>query len=812
MARFLRLLKRALIVLASLGLLGLLAIGVLYWLISPRLPDVQELRNVELQVPLSIHTRDGKLIALIGETRRFPVDIEEVPLQVRQAFIAIEDARFYDHPGVDWRGIIRAVWLLATTDGQRVPGGSTITQQVARQFYLSSEYSYTRKLTEIFLALKMESELSKDEILELYLNKSFFGNRAYGIAAAAEYYYGKSLDQLTLAEAATLASIPKFPSSGNPIVNPERALIRRNYVLQRMREEGMITEAEELAARAEPINASPHEPQAEVDAPYIAEMVRMEMEQRYGAEATTSGFKVYTTLVSEHQAAAARAVQEGLVEYDRRHAWRGPEAQLDLADDESPEALRRRLRDYPSRGVLAAGLVLGESQGQTRVMLATGSTIELPAEALRWGGRPVALKRGDVIRLQVDPESGKPRLAQIPEAQAALVSIQPEDGAIRALVGGFSYSLNKFNRATQAQRLPGSSFKPFVYAAAFERGFSPASIVLDAPVVFRDRAGNVWRPQNDAGNFAGPMRLREAMVQSRNLVSVRLLDAIGVDFASRYITQFGFSQESLPPNLSMSLGTSSLTPLSIARGYAVFGNGGYLVEPWFIEKVVDRHGNVVFQADPARVCRSCPGRPAESREERPTLVDGFDFSDTGPAPARQDDAEAAEVPDGPVKLAPRAIDERTAWLIRSMLLDVVNRGTGAQARALGRADVGGKTGSTNDHRDAWFSGLGGDLVTTVWVGKDDFSSLGRGEYGGRAALPIWISYMKVALEGVPIADPPPPPGLVSAWVDAVSGRLVPEGTPGAVRDWFKREDYERIVASGFDLEPVLSDEEAFDIF
>ncbi|HLS83590.1 MAG TPA: penicillin-binding protein 1A [Arenimonas sp.] len=811
MARFLRLLKRALIVLASLGLLGLLAIGVLYWLISPRLPDVQELRNVELQVPLSIHTRDGKLIALIGETRRFPVRIEQVPQQVRQAFIAIEDARFYDHPGVDWRGITRAVWLLATTDG-RVPGGSTITQQVARQFYLSSEYSYTRKLTEIFLALKMERELSKDEILELYLNKSFFGNRAYGIAAAAEYYYGKDLDELTLAEAATLASIPKFPSSGNPIVNPERALIRRNYVLQRMREEGMISEAEELAARAEPINAAPHEPEPEVDAPYVAEMVRVEMEQRYGAEATTSGLQVFTTLVAEDQAAATLAVQNGLIEYDRRHGWRGPEAHLDLADDESPEALRRRLRNYPSRGVLAAGLVLGEHQGKTRVMLGTGSIIELAPEALRWAGRGVSLQRGDVIRLQVDPESGKPRLAQIPEAQAALVSIQPEDGAIRALVGGYSYSLNKFNRATQAQRLPGSSFKPFVYAAAFERGFSPASIVLDAPVVFRDRAGNVWRPQNDAGNFAGPMRLREAMVQSRNLVSVRLLDAIGVDFASRYITQFGFSQESLPPNLSMSLGTSSLTPLSIARGYTVFGNGGYLVEPWFVEKVVDRHGSVVFQADPARVCRGCPGRPAEARDERPTLVDGFDFSDTGPAPATDAGAPAEAAPDGPVRLAPRAIDERTAWLVRSMLLDVVARGTGAQARALGRPDVGGKTGSTNDYRDAWFSGFGGDLVTTVWVGKDDFSSLGRGEYGGRAALPIWINYMKVALEGVPAADPPPPPGVVSAWVDAVSGRLVPEGTPGAVRDWFKREDYERIVTSGFDLEPVLSDEEAFDIF
>lgn len=816
MARIKRLLKRALILLASLAVLGVLAIGVLYWLIAPRLPDVQELRNVELQVPLAIYTREGQLIALIGETRRFPVEIEQVPDRVKNAFIAIEDARFYEHPGVDWRGIMRAVWLLATTDDRRVPGGSTITQQVARQFFLSTEYSYTRKITEIFLALKMERELSKDEIFELYLNKSFFGNRAYGVAAAADYYYGKSLDQLTLAEAATLASIPKFPSSGNPIINPGRALVRRDYVLQRMREEGLITEAEEAEARAEPMHASPHEPKVEVDAPYVAEMVRVEMEQRYGAEATTSGLKVYTTLVAAHQVAANQAVQDGLVEYDRRHGWRGPEAELALADGEGEEALRKRLRPYPSLGGLPAGLVLGVDAGKTRLMLSTGAVIELEADALKFGARAPALKRGDVVRLQVDPASGKTRLAQLPAAQAALVSMQPEDGAIRALVGGFSYGLNKFNRATQAQRLPGSSFKPFVYAAAFERGFSPASIVLDAPVVFRDRAGNVWRPQNDAGNFAGPMRLREAMVQSRNLVSVRLLDAIGVDFASRYITSFGFSQESLPPNLSMSLGTSSLTPLSIARGYTVFANGGYLVEPWFIEKVLDRHGSVLSEANPARACRGCAGRPAEGRPEA-TVVDGFDFSDAGPAAPAPAAATTAPAPDaaaaeGPVTLAPRAIDERTAFLVRSLLLDVVNRGTGTQAKQLGRADIGGKTGSTNDHRDAWFSGFGGDLVTTVWVGKDDFSSLGRGEYGGKAALPIWIGYMRTALDGVPVADATPPTGIITASVDAGSGRLVPEGTPGSVRDFFKREDYERIVSSGFDVDPALSDEEAFDIF
>ena len=843
MARFVRLLRRLLYLFVGLVLLGVIALGILYWLIAPRLPDVQELRNVQLQVPLSIYSRDGKLVALIGETRRFPVEIEDVPLHVKQTFIAIEDARFYEHPGVDWRGISRAVWLLATTDDRRVPGGSTITQQVAKQFFLSPEYSYTRKLTEIFLALKMERELSKDEILELYLNKSFFGNRAYGVAAAADYYYGKTLDQLTLAEAATLASIPKFPSSGNPIINPTRALERRNYVLLRMREEGMITPAQEQAAIAEPVNASPHEPKVEVEAPYLAEMVRAEMEQRYGAEATTSGLRVYTTIDSGHQAAAARSVQSGLLEYDRRHGYRGPEAQLVLADSEDDAALRKRLRAYPPLGGLAAGIVSGFEGDSVRLVAAGAEPVLLDAKALRWTGKtPKALlKRGDVVRFAEAPVPVKPApaapataaaatpaappappakpeylLAQIPVAQAALVSLQPEDGAIRALVGGFSFGLNKFNRATQAQRLPGSSFKPFVYAASFERGFGPGSIVLDAPVVFRDRAGNVWRPQNDAGNFAGPMRLREAMVQSRNLVSVRLLDAIGVDFASRYITQFGFSQQSLPPNLSMSLGTSSLTPMSIARGYAVFANGGFRVDPWFIDRVLDRDGVVLSQAAPPRACRGCPGREA-GEQRATTVVDGFDFGSQAPAeepPAEAADvvAEPAAVPEGPLVLAPRAIDERTAFMIVSILKDVVKRGTATAAKVLERDDIGGKTGSTNEYRDAWFSGVGGDLVTTVWVGKDDFNTLGRGEYGGKAALPIWIGYMRTALEGVPVVEPEVPAGIVAASISPSSGRLMADGSPGSIQEYFKREDYDRITSSGFDLDPELSNEEAFDIF
>lgn len=821
MTRLKRLLRWTLAATLLGGVLGVAGIGVLYWLIAPRLPDVQELRDIQMQVPLSIYSRDGKLIAQIGETRRYPVTIDAVPEPVKNAFIAIEDARFYEHPGIDWRGISRAVWLLATTNDRRVPGGSTITQQVAKMFFLSSEYSYSRKITEIFLALKMERELSKNEILQLYLNKSFFGNRAYGVAAAAEYYFGKTLDELTLAEAATLASIPKFPSSGNPIINPDRALIRRNYVLQRMREEGLISADQETAAQAAPVGASPHEPPVEVEAPWVAEMVRAWMEERYGAEATTNGYQVYTTLDSIHQNAAANAVRSGLMEYDRRRGWRGPEKHLPF-DPGNDDAQRiAQLRSYPTVGGLMAALVTSTGDGKALALLRSGETVELTDQQTHWTGKTPdkLLVPGDLVRLLRDPANDAYLLAQIPLAQAALVSLQPSDGAVRAMVGGFSYGLNKFNRATQAQRQPGSSFKPFVYAASFERGYTPGSIVLDAPVVFRDRAGNVWRPQNDAGDFAGPMRLREAMVQSRNLVSVRLLDAIGVDFARRYITNFGFSLDSLPPNLSMSLGTASLTPLSIARGYTVFANGGYLVEPWFVARVIDRNGEPLFEADPLVACAGC-GKRESGQTGTPAMVDGFDFSATAPADAPAS-AETLPLPELEVgtatapkaqRPAPRTVDERTAFLIRSLMRDVVRRGTGTAARVLGREDIGGKTGSTNEHRDAWFSGIGGDLATTVWVGKDDFSTLGNREYGGKAALPIWINYMRTALTGVPIADLSPPLGIVTATISADTGHLLPDGTPGGVVEYFKSEDYDRLAAGGYGNDVAEPDEEAFDIF
>lgn len=842
-----RLLRWLAIAILGLGVLGALTLGTLYFVVSARLPDVEALRDIEMQEPLYVYARDGRLMALFGETRRYPVKIEEVPDQVKHAFIAIEDARFYDHHGIDYRGVARAIWLLATTDDQRVPGGSTITQQVARQFFLSSEYSFTRKFAEMLLALKMERELTKDEILELYLNKSFFGNRSYGVAAAAEFYYGKALDELTLEEAAVLASIPKFPSSGNPITNPERARIRRDYVMQRMRELGYIDEAAEREGKATPMHAKPHERPVEVYAPYVAEMVRQEMIARYGGDVLTKGYHVTTTIDPRFQAAAEASLRQGLVTYDRRYGWSGAEQSFELDADEDAARVAERLRGIPAQSGLRPAIVLRSGEGTVDAVLADGTTLTLDAESSKWTQRaPSALvERGDLIRVRradVDSESdgdadaapaapARWLLGQLPRAQSTIISMEYDTGALRALVGGFSFAGQKFNRATQARRQPGSAFKPFIFAAAFERGFHPASIVPDAPVVFRMRRGQDWRPGNADGRFMGPMQLRDALALSRNLVSVRVLDAIGVDYARRYISHFGFDESELPPNLSISLGTPSLTPLDVTRGYAVFANGGFRVTPWFIDQVRDRNGELVFEANPARACRGCgagalPGQPVA--QARPHVVDGFDFGPASPAPspdpapAPEAEASGADAPDGDgivlreaddaeFIVAPRAIDERVAWQLVSMMRDVVRRGTGRAALALERDDIGGKTGSTNDYRDAWFVGFGGNLVTAVWVGRDDNRSLGRREYGGRAALPIWIDYMDVALEGQPPMPHDMPAGLVEVSVSA-SGRLLPPGSGGRT-EYIKVEDMERMAAEVDDpFDDSMPAEEVFDIF
>ncbi|WP_313495067.1 penicillin-binding protein 1A [Pseudoxanthomonas mexicana] len=807
MSRFRRLLRWTLITFLILALAGAVGLGVLYYTVSSKVPDVQALRNVELQEPLYIYASDGRLMGLYGEIRRYPVQIDQVPVRVKQAFIAAEDSKFYEHKGIDPTGIARAVWQIVSRKEGRVAGGSTITQQVARQWFLSSEYSYTRKLVEMMLAVRIEKMLTKDEILELYLNKSFFGNRSYGVAAAAEYYYGKTLDQLTLAETATLVSALKFPSSGNPISNPGRNQQRSAYVVERMREDGYVTAAEAAQAKAEPMHAKPHERPVEVYAPYVAEMVRQDMIARFGPEALTKGYHVTTTLDATLQAAANDAVRDGLGLYDHRHGWNGIERHFDVAADADAAALASHLRGIPAQnGLIPTVVARTHDDGSATVVTADGRETTLPAAASKWTGRTPAklFKRGDLARIKAGKEPGSFLVDQIPRAQAALVSLDANNGAVRALVGGYSFAGNKFNRATQARRQPGSSFKPFLYAASFEKGFNPASIVLDAPVVFRDRRGHMWRPQNDGGGFRGPMRLREALVQSRNLVSVRLLDGIGVPFARTYISQFGFDEAELPPNLSMSLGTASLTPLSVARGYAVFANGGSRVTPWFIDEVKDREGNVVFKENPAVACRGCGQGAHGGGAPASQVVDGFNFgpaATTAAAKPAEAKPRAEEKPADPNAVtAPRAIDERTAYQLVSMMRDVVQRGTGTAAKVLGREDVGGKTGSTNDHRDAWFGGFGAQYATVVWVGRDNFQSLGYREYGGKAALPIWIDYMRVALKDKPVALNDPPDGMVQATLNGVT-------------EWVKVEDMDRI--QDYDLygpEDAVPDEEAFDIF
>ena len=834
--QILKRLLRWILILAFTGLLlGVAAIGVAYWLISPRLPSVAVLKDYHMQVPLRVLSADGKLIASFGETRRIPVSIGEVPERLKHAVLAAEDASFYQHPGVDWHGIARAGWHVVVSGGDKGPGGSTITQQVARNFFLSPEKLYSRKLTEIFIALRMESELTKDQILELYLNKMFLGHRSYGVAAAASYYYGKTLDQLSVAECATLASTFQLPSVVNPLNSPKRMIARRNWVLGQMLENHYISKAEYEQAVAEANNASPHEPPIEVDAPYLAEMVRLQALDRLGNDALTEGYVVKTTVLSTRQQAAVDAVRSGLVEYDHRHGWRGPEAHQELGADASNEDLERALAGFTDISGMQPGIVSGVASGETSIYLASRETVKLGAKQMAWA-RPKSgtslLKRGDIVRVARD-EKGNWQLTQIPAAQAALVSVNPEDGSLQALVGGFNFLRSKFNRAVMAARQPGSSFKPFIYSAAFERGFTPASIVNDAPLALPDpsRPGGLWTPSNDDDKFDGPIRLREALVQSKNLVSVRLLDAIGVRYARDYVTRFGFSLDSLPSNLSMALGTASVSPMSMARGYAVFANGGYLVTPYFISEIDDRDGKPVYVANPARACRNCAERLLDTRAPGPPPPAG---SVAGPANAVAATAGGAEAPatsgsvagvgdavlpadahgdaaHAPV-LAPQVIDVRNDYLITSLMQDVVKRGTGAAAMALGRDDLAGKTGSTNEHRDAWFSGFNGGLVATVWVGFDDFSSLGKGEFGAKAALPIWMSYMGSALKDQPSTVLPMPPGISTVQIDRYSGLPAGAGDPNAMPEIFKVEDVDRLRNQANQQQEDQDQQHAYDIF
>ncbi|MDX1513044.1 MAG: penicillin-binding protein 1A [Gammaproteobacteria bacterium] len=781
--------------LVLLGALGTLLTGAgVYWYLNPKLPSIDVLKDVKLQVPLRVYTRDAKLIAEFGEKRRTPLALDQVPELMIQAVLASEDERFYEHPGVDWQGLTRAVIHLIRT-GEKGPGGSTITMQVARNFFLGREKTYVRKLNEILLALKIERELSKGEILELYLNKIFLGHRAYGVGAAAQVYYGKPLAELELAQVAMIAGLPKAPSRFNPIVNPERAVARRNYVLGRMRELNFITQAQHDQAASAPVNASVHGLAVEVNAPYVAEMARVFMEKRLGDDAYTGGYKVFTTIDSRLQEAAKTALRNALMDYDLRHGYRGPELQLDPVS--AREDLQKALSDIPGVGGLRPAAVFEVAEKSAKVLTKDAGEIEIPWEGLEWarsyrdenrtGAAPKkaadVVQVGDVVRVRRDPEKDVWHLVQIPAVEGALVSLDPNDGAVQALSGGFDFYRSKFNRVIQAERQPGSSFKPFIYSAALEYGFTPASLVNDAPVVFNDPGIEaVWRPENYSGKFFGPTRIREALYKSRNLVSIRLVRAIGVQQTVEHIERFGFDPARLPRNLSIALGSATVTPMELARGYAALANGGYLLDPYLILKAEDADGVVIMEARPLRICRECEKQP-----ERATTV-AVEQPSEGPIPDAFPISPESTEPEQEVdRLAPRVISPRNAWLMHSLMRDVIKRGTGRRALSLGRADLAGKTGTTNDQRDAWFSGFNPDIVTTVWVGFDQLEPLGRRETGARAALPMWIDYMRVALEGREEKYLEQPEGLVTVRIDPETGLLARANDENAIFETFYSE-------------------------
>ena len=893
---------------------GGIALLFITMVLYPFLPDIETLRDVRLQVPLKVFTKTGDLIAEFGEKKRTPLNYNEFPPKLIKAILAAEDARFYEHPGVDYQGILRAVLSLVRT-GERSQGGSTITMQVARNFFLSRERTFLRKFNEILLAFKIESKLSKEEILELYLNKIYLGKRSYGFAAAAQVYYNKTLYELDLHELAMLAGLPKAPSRYNPVINPERAVIRRNYVLSRMYDVGYIFEDDYKRAVVQPDVASVYGQVIDVQAPFVAEMVRTEMLERYGNDAYSLGYKVYTTVESKLQLAANQSLRDALLAYDRRHGFKGIIKHVDLLEGiaEEPEdeelALEQAqslgqtedgkeieipykstpeqefwdhvLSDVPSVGNLEPALVI-EVNKQDVYAYSKNKMVYIPWEKMDWARRYIddnhigsairyakeILKTGDVIMV-ANSEEGCSWLAQVPKVEGALVSLDPHDGAVLALSGGFDYYSSKFNRAIQASRQPGSSFKPFIYTAALDKGYTAASLINDAPVVF-DAPGleDTWRPENYSGKFYGPTRLRKALINSRNLVSIRLLRSIGIGYAINYVKRFGFKRAALPRDLSLALGSGTLTPMELATGYTAFANGGFKVEPYFIDRIVDPDGRIVRVAQPVQVCVPCveviekqraeeeanqkkeeeakrqeearllaqpeqrDGKPEqtapelkqldmtqnsettadieESTEEPKSEPIGqqeasvFDevIEELKPSrliPKLVDIKVAGEYPtvwlgknsehipfEGPlpIRVAPRVLSPQTRFLITTMMKDVVRFGTGRRALQLRRTDLAGKTGTTNDQRDAWFSGFNGDVVTVSWVGFDTPTPLGTAETGARAALPMWIDYMRVALQGRPETPLEQPPGVVTVRIDEKTGKLVSAESPDGIFEYF----------------------------
>jgi len=726
---------------------GVLVVGFTAVMVYPTLPTLEILTDYRPKIPLRVYSADGKLIGEFGEERRAVVKLDQVPKTLVNAIVAAEDERFYQHGGVDYMGVARAAFSNFTSGGVR-QGASTITMQVARNFFLSKEKTLTRKFNEMLLAFKIESNLSKQQILELYINQIYLGQRAYGFAAAAQIYYGKPLAELSIAQQAMLAGLPKAPSRFNPVANPSRAKLRQQYVLRRMRELGMITPEQLANADKEPMAVKQSINGFQIRADYFAEMVRAQMFERYGEDTYTHGLKVYTTLLSEHQKAAYDALRKGVLDYDRRHGYRGPEAYVELTGELTDEKLEDALQDAPDSDDLYPALVLEANPKLVRVYRSGGERISITEDGLKFAARLLGdnvapnqrIRRGAIVRVSKD-EKGRWQIVQLPQVESALVSADPRSGAIRALVGGFDFNRNQYNHVTQALRQPGSSFKPFIYSAALEKGFTAATVVNDAPLTFTaaQTGSEPWEPKNYDGKFEGPMRLRTALAKSKNLVSVRVLQAITPQYAQDYVSRFGFDPKLHPPYLTMALGAGNVTPMQMLGAYSAFANGGYKIAPYFIDRVEDEKGKVLLANQP--------------------VVAG----------------EAAE----------RVIDARNAFIMSSLMRDVVRMGTAAKAMRLKRNDLAGKTGTTNEFVDAWFAGYQPTLVAIAWMGFDQPKTLGRNETGGSAALPIWMDYMSVALKNVPEEPFNPPPGVIVMPINAETGLRAAEGS--GISEYFYQE-------------------------
>jgi len=772
------------------------------FIIIPSLPNPSSLVNIQLQTPLNVYSNDGLLIAKFGEKKRIPVTYEEIPPTQINAFLAAEDKDFFQHAGVDIFGLARAVGQLILT-GKKKQGGSTITMQVARNFFLSKKKTYTRKLREIILSLIIEQQLSKQEILTLYLNKIYLGHRSYGIAAAAEVYYDKKLSQLSLAQQAMIAGLPKAPSAFNPITNPQRALTRRNYVLNRLLSLNYIEQSEFNNALAEPISAHLRAASVELKAPYVAEMVRNKMHRLYGDDIYTTGMHVYTTINSLHQNAANHAVKNALHQYDRRHGYRGILAHIDLAEQDIQNKEFKPLSKYKTIGETEPALVISIEKQRINVLNRDKQTIQIEWDNLKWawpyinenkqGQKPVTasdiLALGDIIRIRQKPSGDDFELAQVPNASGSIVAIAPNNGALTALVGGYDYYHSKFNRATQSKRQPGSGFKPILYSAALSKGYSTSTLINDAPVVFDD-AGleQQWRPENYSGKFFGPTRLREALIHSRNLVSIRILRDIGVNHVRNFATRFGFNADALPRNLSLSLGSGSANPYQMATAYSVFANGGFRVEPYYIERIVSYSGEELFHANPLSV-----PTPSNKSNDTDSLISQTTALTDTPLEADKVIEESTALANETMPTVEPAIAERVMtpqlnFLINSLLRDVVKRGTGRRALSLGRTDLAGKTGTTNDQRDAWFNGFNPSLVAVAWVGFDNSKPLGNRETGGRAALPIWMAFMREALKNTPNIPLAQPDGIVGLLIDPETGLKTTPANQKAIIEYFRQDN------------------------